>query len=73
MKRATSGENTQEVKNSDFNPRPHEEGDEYVKQNGYKALYISIHALMKRATKLLLWNVRITSISIHALMKRATE
>ena len=56
----------------DFNPRPREEGD-----SPYSCLifcqFISIHALVKRATLspygLGMWLI----ISIHALVKRATS
>ena len=55
----------------DFNPRPREEGDirfvVFPLERG-----ISIHALVKRATKKLVGDLDYTIISIHALVKRAT-
>ena len=36
-------------------------------------MFISIHALVKRATKLLPFSVAKIGISIHALVKRATR
>ena len=54
-----------------FNPRPREEGDNIG--NGICNLgYISIHALVKRATPDLTSLRNACSISIHALVKRAT-
>ena len=50
MKRATGlfGNNSGSVYH--FNPRPREEGDEKTKRKNAKRAYISIHALVKRAT-----------------------
>ena len=55
-----------------FNPRPREEGD--MTWNTYSHLYpqISIHALVKRATKFPAALRFSSAISIHALVKRAT-
>ena len=55
-----------------FNPRPREEGDALI---GIiiTQLGISIHALVKRATKADYPNLDLNSISIHALVKRATN
>ncbi len=54
-----------------FNPRSHEESDELARTND-SATFISIHALMKRATDDSGQIIQIGDISIHALMKRAT-
>ena len=35
-----------------FNPRPRKEGDQSTKRKNAKRAYISIHALMKRATQM---------------------
>ena len=54
-----------------FNPRPREEGDQ-VLNGAWDKIFISIHALVKRATQdkdKVLFKAR---ISIHALVKRAT-
>ncbi len=58
---------------SHFNPRPREEGD--VKTAGSKSAkhFISIHALVKRATGVKPISAVYTTISIHALVKRATN
>ncbi len=55
----------------DFNPRPREEGDDAGKDS-YKVKYISIHALVKRATHQMELAKLEENISIHALVKRAT-
>ena len=58
--------------NPHFNPRPRKEGDE----NGEYCEYIrniSIHALVKRATKAVIHRFATAGISIHALVKRATK
>ena len=55
-----------------FNPRPREEGD--YEERGYFAIGgISIHALVKRATRYSRPPIRAGRISIHALVKRATS
>ena len=54
-----------------FNPRPREEGDLISDALSGQPL-ISIHALVKRATKQIVITVSVCSISIHALVKRAT-
>ena len=72
MKRATGKMLDNYVTVEDFNPRPREEGDERVKALLFRA-EISIHALVKRATKRLRKRGCNISISIHALVKRATE
>ena len=71
MKRATVPLGVTPKIFSNFNPRPREEGDtstgvvrQYIK--------ISIHALVKRATKKLVGDLDYKIISIHALVKRAT-
>ena len=71
MKRATSSTVRLLSMVSNFNPRPHEEGD--TKENRQKvSALISIHALMKRATPNYYRHLLNQDISIHALMKRAT-
>ena len=54
-----------------FNPRPREEGDQIypIVQQLQK---ISIHALVKRATRSIGNVIMEFPISIHALVKRAT-
>ena len=54
-----------------FNPRPREEGDRLL-QRLEPHDYISIHALVKRATKAEEIIRKKQDISIHALVKRAT-
>ena len=54
-----------------FNPRPREEGDQRY-WNIRKSEYISIHALVKRATIKFVVFPLDRGISIHALVKRAT-
>ena len=54
-----------------FNPRPREEGDQSALDGGL-CLWISIHALVKRATSCVYDAVVFVPISIHALVKRAT-
>ena len=54
-----------------FNPRPREEGDQ-VKTNCQVKDFISIHALVKRATIRKMGTKQYANISIHALVKRAT-
>ncbi len=58
---------------TDFNPRSHEESDESLAKIAPDGSLISIHALTKRATKLVENAIRINRISIHALTKRATQ
>ena len=58
---------------SDFNPRPHEEGDLSPVLIVCSEKLISIHALMKRATVQNDPRYSNIVISIHALMKRATS
>ena len=72
MKRATVGLRSIDTEQSDFNPRPHEEGDLRRINSCGKICLISIHALMKRATMCSCYILRHFLISIHALMKRAT-
>ena len=72
MKRATLGSNSFGDIQKDFNPRPREEGDEYILRLKH-SLIISIHALVKRATEFLTKNGYLSDISIHALVKRATK
>ena len=55
-----------------FNPRPREEGDQSALDGGL-CLWISIHALVKRATRAAQKNYHGVNISIHALVKRATD
>ena len=57
---------------SDFNPRPREEGDKYQLPAQLRGAGISIHALVKRATRQFRLARHRASISIHALVKRAT-
>ena len=56
----------------DFNPRPREEGDDTLNIINDILPYISIHALVKRATNVTAYCGLCVSISIHALVKRAT-
>ena len=55
-----------------FNPRPREEGDA-VPHCVKMFDVISIHALVKRATKIVKTSYDNKVISIHALVKRATQ
>ena len=55
-----------------FNPRPRKEGD-MIPWYLCRPEYISIHALVKRATKRPQAVIIGHSISIHALVKRATS
>ena len=55
-----------------FNPRPHAEGDRTNHGTGKGALLVSIHALTRRATKLLIVVRPAVMVSIHALTRRAT-
>ena len=55
-----------------FNPRPREEGDLLFNTRGFD-MKISIHALVKRATKYIIHKDYKLFISIHALVKRATR
>ena len=57
---------------TDFNPRPREEGDKAVIHR-FAMAGISIHALVKRATKTVGTDTTVSHISIHALVKRATD
>ena len=57
----------------DFNPRPREEGDCFVPKSLPIFATISIHALVKRATKTRAKKEPPVDISIHALVKRATK
>ena len=54
-----------------FNPRPRKEGDQLLILAQCQ-MWISIHALVKRATTHLHFDVQVGGISIHALVKRAT-
>ena len=71
MKRATFAEDFGFRVAFYFNPRPREEGDKLLCFLRYARL-ISIHALVKRATRELQRIKSSTEISIHALVKRAT-
>ena len=55
-----------------FNPRPREEGD-CCRYRCFRVCHISIHALVKRATRSTAWFTFSLIISIHALVKRATD
>ena len=55
-----------------FNPRPREEGDTPLAEPTSVPISISIHALVKRATEVVINNKQGNYISIHALVKRAT-
>ena len=57
--------------NANFNPRPREEGDQSLILALCQTL-ISIHALVKRATRCKHGSYNFFDISIHALVKRAT-
>ena len=56
----------------DFNPRPRKEGDVIILCPPMYIIRISIHALVKRATKCQTFYCGLVIISIHALVKRAT-
>ena len=56
-----------------FNPRPRKEGDLRQPLTSCHNRRISIHALAKRATNVILDFPEIQNISIHALAKRATD
>ena len=56
---------------SNFNPRPREEGDLGLPYTS-SLPFISIHALVKRATNGKIYGDSYKYISIHALVKRAT-
>ena len=60
------------VSDVDFNPRPRKEGDDKIFEE-FSIFEISIHALVKRATRPHLGKLVINLISIHALVKRATR
>ena len=55
-----------------FNPRPREEGDALYQAETFSR-FISIHALVKRATYAEYEDYERCNISIHALVKRATQ
>ena len=59
------------VKN--FNPRAHEGRDSNGENESLKAIYISIHAPMRGATKAYREADKIREISIHAPMRGATD
>ena len=71
MKRATKVSCNKRKTVTDFNPRPREEGDVDFK-NLLVNVIISIHALVKRATRFCHAAFMLLTISIHALVKRAT-
>ena len=71
MKRATQLIFTAFYHPKYFNPRPREEGDAYHATTP-PISKISIHALVKRATKVYQHIFILLVISIHALVKRAT-
>ena len=56
-----------------FNPRPRKEGDLDGIIKAVPKILISIHALVKRATKNSVKVFDVIDISIHALVKRATK
>ena len=72
VKRATNCSALEVTCESNFNPRPREEGDS-ERMRTYVSGAISIHALVKRATRLLQTRLSSHGISIHALVKRATN
>ena len=72
MKRATGGGIITTTINYNFNPRPREEGDTMLTMRNLSS-GISIHALVKRATKFIKRTQKKLKISIHALVKRATK
>ena len=72
MKRATIWSNFNHLLPPHFNPRPREEGD-LMREHYDLVDFISIHALVKRATGKTLKVYSNPSISIHALVKRATQ
>ena len=72
MKRATYDFKTTKTAPEDFNPRPREEGDANIIIFVHNLGFISIHALVKRATRHKLTALETVDISIHALVKRAT-
>ena len=57
---------------SGFNPRPHAEGDTRPTVPA-EQLKVSIHALTRRATPLIVFSADEFSVSIHALTRRATK
>ena len=73
MKRATRQDTVIRNCCSYFNPRPREEGDLLPFGAERKKRYISIHALVKRATVRDTFFNASLGISIHALVKRATQ
>ena len=73
MKRATRQDTVIRNCCSYFNPRPREEGDLLSFGPERKKRYISIHALVKRATVRDTFFNASLGISIHALVKRATQ
>ena len=72
MKRATGSYRDNVGAPINFNPRPREEGD-VSRSIPMNSLGISIHALVKRATKTDKSRDTPYNISIHALVKRATK
>ena len=72
-KRATLLHEPRLPRSSYFNPRPRKEGDLAGYAQVLRRSYISIHALVKRATYKITTALSLCSISIHALVKRATR
>ena len=72
MKRATLLGYSSSAKSSSFNPRPREEGDVAAATMAIGAFAVSIHALVKRATNVIMDFPEIQNVSIHALVKRVT-
>jgi len=72
VKRATSETWHTYYETFHFNPRPREEGDSFNADFSFWDSFISIHALVKRATAEVEEIKRTIDISIHALVKRAT-
>ena len=71
MKRATQNIIMIFISTLNFNPRPREEGDGRRFGCCFRS-HISIHALVKRATNIIIFVHNLGFISIHALVKRAT-
>ncbi len=56
-----------------FNPRSRTESDFWAACLEHRIIYISIHALARRATTEIPETISVTLISIHALARRATS
>ena len=72
VKRVTARYSYLQMWQVSFNPRPREEGDVAAATMAIGAFAVSIHALVKRATNVIMDFPEIQNVSIHALVKRAT-